>query len=134
MKRPPTCFIRDLPAHAAISVSSKTSQGEGTTKMFWVAPKPIPDKASHPNFAHVQSIEYAVHVDQTLGMLHNSRIQQHAAEKKGICGTCGLSAREKRKNTKLGRVALSGMVLVMDVRQLKECCAVGFPQQLQSMT
>ena len=28
------------------------------------APKPIPDKASHPNFPHFQSIEYAEYADQ----------------------------------------------------------------------
>ena len=30
----------------------------------WYAPKPIPDKASHPNFPHIQSIEYTEHADQ----------------------------------------------------------------------
>ena len=31
---------------------------------FWVAPKPIPDKANHPNLPHIQSIEYAEHADR----------------------------------------------------------------------
>ena len=41
----------------------------------WIALKPIPDKTSHHNVPHVQSIDFAGHTD-------------------GKCGTCGRAARE----------------------------------------
>ena len=43
---------------------------------------PIPDKASHPNFPHIQSIEYVEHADQPQACCKTQRKQQNAAEKK----------------------------------------------------
>ena len=65
----------------------------------WYAPKPIPDKASHPNFPRIQSIEYIC------GACGSTRQAcRRTQEKTAKCsrqtgqnkrGTCGRSAREK---------------------------------------
>ena len=52
------------------SGATSSSQKEGpihmqasNRPMVWVGPKVIPDKARHPDFPHVQSIEDAEHTD-----------------------------------------------------------------------
>ena len=70
---------------------------------LWVATKPIPDKASHPNFPHVQSLEYAENTDEPRQCCKTQAQQQKCSRKNGkwrrpARGKKGLS----------GRVALSG--------------------------
>ena len=68
-------------------------------------------KANHPNFPHIQSIEYATHADQPRGHVANThwKHSKNAAEKKRkMQNMRTVSARKKEKS---GRVALSGMAL-----------------------
>ena len=61
-------------------------------------PKPILDKAGHPNFPHVQSREYAEHADQSWACgktRENSNKNAAPKTKKGKCRTCGQSAQAK---------------------------------------
>ena len=61
-----------------------------------IAPKCIPDKASHPNFPH-QSIEYEEHADQPRHAEKHRKNSKMQPQKKGKCRTWGRSAREKLK-------------------------------------
>ena len=46
-----------------------------------MAPKPIPDKASHSDFPHVQSMDYAEHADQPGACCKTQENSQSTAEK-----------------------------------------------------
>ena len=74
----------------------------------WIAPKPIPDKASHPNFPHIQSIEYEEHADQPG---HAAKHSKNRQKKRKMRNVRTASARKNGKNNKSGRVALSGLAL-----------------------
>ena len=69
-----------------------------------VAPNAIPDKASRPNFPHVQAIEYAEHVYQ---YGHAAKHRKNAAEQKKQ----QKGKKKKKKKTKKKKLALSGMAL-----------------------
>ena len=47
------------------------------------APKPIPDKANHHNYTHVQSVEHAKHVDQPRECCKTQETAKTVAGKKG---------------------------------------------------
>ena len=51
-------------------------------KHLWLAPKPIPDKGRHPNFPHIQSIEYVEHADQPRACRKTQGKQQKCSRKK----------------------------------------------------
>ena len=75
-------------------------QGFSKFPKDWVDPKPIPDKASHPNVSQVQSIAYAERADQPgHAAKHKETNNKSTSEKDGKFGACGWSAQKKRNKT-----------------------------------
>ena len=97
-------------------VDENSWQGWQNKKL--VAPTPIPDKASHPNFPHSLSIEYAEHVDQHGYAANPGKNRKMKPRKRKMWNMQTVSAREKGQSGEWGRVALSRMALGdMDKRE-----------------
>ena len=62
--------------------------------ILWISPKPIPDKANHPSFPHIQCIQYAERADHPRKCGKTLQKQQNRGRQNRKCGTCGRSARE----------------------------------------
>ena len=64
----------------------------------------IPDKTSHPNFHHVQSIEYAKHADQPQACSkHTGKKDECGRKRRKMRNVRTVSARRKRNKQKIGK-------------------------------
>ena len=66
----------------------------------WIAPKAVPDNASHVNFPQAPSIEYAEHADRRWACCKTQETQRNAAERR----TNAEHANDQREMQNVGKV------------------------------